>query len=419
MTKLNVDLYGHLLGMLYQEKRVLQFEVNPEIFNKYQLSSTIMSLAIPLNLRYTNTQKKRAEVFFSEFLPEGRNLDWLVQPMSHSERNTFGILRKYGRDIAGALMIYDPKDPASNQVPKTEPVDEKQIRYLMENMPQAALANSPETGKTSLGGVQGKILLAQKNKSWYRVHSGEPSTHILKPVVYEYPTMIYDEEFCMNMAFHAGLTNHPVWIESFDSADALVIERYDRSNNVVGRRIHQEDFNQVLGARGSEKYQEFSGKISAKRIAQTLMKFCKDDDVERFAAQLIFTVAVGNLDMHAKNVSILHLPDESVTLAPAYDHVPMRHHNTDGRVALAVGGEYVHANLSIESIVNELISWQCLSFTNESDTKVFIQNQLELYRKALDRVQPDVKAHSRLKDDISLFISNLLAGKSVGKKEDL
>jgi len=52
--------------------------------------------------------------------------------------------------------------------------------------------------------------------------------------------------------------------------DALVIERYDRINEKRDERLHQEDFNQILGARGSEKYQEYGGKASAKRIAQTL-----------------------------------------------------------------------------------------------------------------------------------------------------
>jgi serine/threonine-protein kinase HipA len=321
------------------------------------------------------------------------------------------MLRKYGKDIAGALIIYDPEDPASRKKPRSEVVDGKSIRYLLEHMPQAALANSSVSGKTSLGGVQGKIVLAKKGTSWHRVHYGYPSTHILKPMVYEYPTMIYDEAFCMQMAYISGLTCHPVWIESFDSADALVIERYDRNKNC---RVHQEDFNQALGLRGSEKYQEFGGKANAKRIAQTLNRFGNSEDVKKFAAQLIFAIAIGNLDMHAKNVSILHLPDESVELAPAYDQVPLRHQNTDGRMALAVGGEYVHANLSMSNIVSELISWQCSSFSNEIETVAFIRSCLETDSNALNEAISHEKAYSNLKADIYSFISNLLSGKRIG-----
>ena len=412
MSKLNVELYGTLLGTLMQNNKGFDFEVDSGVFTKYQLSSTIMSLSVPLNLRYTNSQKKRCTNFFAELLPEGNNYEWLVQSLSQGDRSLYGLLRKYGKDIAGALTIYDPEDSTSLAVPEAEFVDEKKIRYLLEHMPQAALANSPLTGKTSLGGVQGKIVLARKDAAWYRVHQGYPSTHILKPKTPQYPTMIYDEAFCMQMAYNSGLTGFPVWIENFDGVDALVVERYDRS--IGGDRLHQEDFNQALGARGSEKYQESGGKVSAKRIAQTIDRFGKGDDVRKFASQLVFAVAIGNLDLHAKNVSIIHLPDESIAMAPAYDHVPLRHQNTDGRLALSIGGEYVHDNLSLRTIVKELVSWQCSTFTDDTGTIVFVKSCLETYNNALSNVKTDNRSYSNLKAEIAKFISNLLSGKRIG-----
>ncbi|HEX7162441.1 MAG TPA: HipA domain-containing protein [Trebonia sp.] len=33
---------------------------------------------------------------------------------------------------------------------------------------------------------------------------------------------------------------------------------------------------------------------------------------------VVVSVAVGNLDMHAKNISLLHRPDGTMTLSPAY-----------------------------------------------------------------------------------------------------
>ena len=418
MNSLNVELYGSLLGTLSEKGKRVEFEVNPGVFGNYQISSTIMSIAVPLNLRYTTPQKMRALNFFKELLPEGRNLEWLASSLPRDERNVFGILRKYGKDIAGALTIYDSEDAASTTKPDSEPVDGKMIRYLLEHMPQAPLANSLTSGKTSLGGVQGKILLAKKGQAWHRVHNGYPSTHILKPVVPEYPTMIYDEAFCMQVAYDSGLTGYPVWIEDFDGVDALVIERYDRNHDVVGARVHQEDFNQALGASGSEKYQEYSGKVSAKRIAQTLQRFGSGGDVEKFASQLIFAAAIGNLDMHAKNVSILHLPDESTQLAPTYDQVPLRHHSVDGKLALSVGGEYAHASLTLANIVAELTSWQYTGFSSESETVEFARNCLEAYGKVVESAMPDKKAYPNLKSDILLFISRLLSEKSIGNSSD-
>jgi len=196
--------------------------------------------------------------------------------------------------------------------------------------------------------------------------------------------------------------------------DALVIERYDRSKDKRGERLHQEDFNQALSARGSEKYQEYGGKVSARRIAQTLNRHGSTEDIKSFASQLIFAVAIGNLDMHAKNVSILHFPDETITLSPTYDQVPLRHQNTDGKMALAIGGEYVHANISLKAVASELISWKCDVFSNESESIAFVRNCLENYNRSLHTTIVDDRAYPKLKAEISLFISNLLSGKRIG-----
>ena len=413
MKSLNVELYGNLLGSLTFGDKGCDFHVDERVFEKYPVASTIMSLAVPLVPRYTNVQKSKVRNFFSELLPEGRNLDWVNQTLPPEERNVFGILRKYGKDIAGALMIYDPRDMDSSKAPSAEKIDSQKIRYLFEHMSREPLANSPLSGKTSLGGVQGKIVLVKENNSWHRAHYGYPSTHILKPVVSEYPTMIYDEAFCMQLAYELGLTRHPVWIENFDGIDALVIERYDRDGEVQNRRIHQEDFSQVLGARGSEKYQEYSGKVSAKRIAETLSRFC-GEDVEKFARQLIFAAAIGNLDMHSKNVSVIHYPDQKVCLAPVYDQVPLRHQGTDGRMALALGREYIHANLTIDKIADELVSWKTACFTAKSETADFVENCLKSCYSALENMVPHKNAYPDLKKDIDSFITNLLSGKRAG-----
>jgi len=414
MSSLNVELYGSLLGTLSNKANGFDFHVNTDIFTKYSFSSKIISLAVLLNPKLTAAQNKRASNFFNELLPEGRNSAWLGRSLPQGKRSGYDMLRKYGKDIAGALIIYDPEDPSSSKNAKSEKVDNEQIRLLFENMPWEALANSPVSGKTSLGGVQVKIVLAKKGEFWYRAHYGFPSTHILKPAMAEYPTMIYDEAFCMQMAHKAGLTEYPVWIESFDGTDALVIERYDRDKTIPGERIHQEDFNQALGAHGNEKYQEYGGKVKAKRIADTLARFGNESDVKKFASQLIFAVAIGNLDMHAKNVSVLHLPDESITLAPTYDQVPLRHQNTDGRMALSIGGEYVHANITLTHIASELASWDCNCFTDNTEAKAFINNCLASFNDALNNIVPDEKAYPSLRGDISSFIENLISGKSIG-----
>lgn len=74
--------------------------------------------------------------------------------------------------------------------------------------------------------------------------------------------------------------------------------------------------------------------------------------------QLVVAVAIGNLDMHAKNISVLHLPDGACRLAPAYDMVPQSHLPTDGELALAVNDKYGHADVTATDLVAEGERWQ-------------------------------------------------------------
>jgi serine/threonine-protein kinase HipA len=119
--------------------------------------------------------------------------------------------------------------------------------------------------------------------------------------------------------------------------------------------------------------------------------------------------------MHAKNVSILHLPDDSIKLTPAYDHVPLRHQNTDSKMALAIDGEYFHANVTMKKVATEMVSWRCRSFPKEPEAVAFIERFLDNCRVAMGKAMPGDKAYPRLVADINMFISNLLDGKSVGR----
>ena len=114
---------------------------------------------------------------------------------------------------------------------------------------------------------------------------------------------------------------------------------------------------------------------------------------------------------HIVNV---HFPDDTIELAPTYDQVPLRHQGTDGRMALAVNGEYRHAYISLQDIAAELVSWRCSSFSDDVKTVAFIEKCLETYRNSLNTTYPNEKAYPDLHADISSFITNLLSGKAAG-----
>lgn len=62
--------------------------------------------------------------------------------------------------------------------------------------------------------------------------------------------------------------------------------------------------------------------VSLERVAQVISLLGDHDSMERLVKLEVLSVALGNLDLHAKNLSVLHLPDGSMSLAPAYDVVP-------------------------------------------------------------------------------------------------
>jgi len=278
---------------------------------------------------------------------------------------------------------------------------------MLANVQDNPLGNKPVGGKTSLAGVQDKIVLARTVDGWNRVIDGYPSTHILKPEPRDHPTAIYDEEYGSRFARAVGLAEFDTWIEEFDGTAAVVIERYDRSPDTA-TRIHQEDFNQALGAGGDQKYQKFSGRVGMARIAGVLSSIADRASMDRLLRMTTLAVAVGNLDMHAKNISLLHRPDGSATLAPAYDVVPQTHQPNDGEMALAVDHEYRHQAITRAHLVAEGRTWGL------SDVERIVDDTLATVRELAATESPHPAAYPNLAADIARFAANLAEGRAVG-----
>jgi serine/threonine-protein kinase HipA len=132
------------------------------------------------------------------------------------------------------------------------------------------------------------------------------------------------------------------------------------------------------------------------------------DSLERLYKLVVVSVAVGNLDMHAKNISLLHLPDGSMTHSPAYDVVPQAHQPNDGEVALAVGGEYRHAAITMNNLVTEGRTWRLAEATE------LAEETLATVLRLANAQAPHKGAYAGLARDIVTFAANLLAGPAVG-----
>lgn len=409
MADLVVELYGTKIGTLTGTWRTFDLRLDTTAVDTFGIDSRVLSVAIPLTVVPVSAGKNCRQNFFRELLPEGRMLTRLAQQAEVNEYDVIGLLRRYGRDVAGALQIWDADLPGEPKKPSCEPASATDVANMLAHVLQNPLGNQFPGGKTSLPGVQDKIVLARSDEGWNRVVDGWPSTHILKPESRDHPTMIYDEEYGSRFVRAVGLANFSMLIEEFDGVSAVVIERYDRSPESPGGRIHQEDFNQILGATGIQKYQRHGGSVSLERVAKVFSSVGDRDSLERLFKLVVVSVAIGNLDLHAKNLSMLHWPNGSVSLAPAYDIVPQAHQVNDGELALAVAGEYRHAAITKENLIEEGLAWGLDAAPDIAETTLVAV--LDLARVT----SPHERAHPGLPADITSAVSNLLAGQPVGE----
>lgn len=408
MADLVVTVYGTTIGAIVGTSSSFDFVCDSAAIEIFGLDSQVLSVAIPLTVVSTRTRRHQRQNFFRELLPEGPALLRLAQRAGVAENDVIGLLKRYGRDIAGAVEIWDPDNADEPRRPRIEPRTETQVAAMLDEVREHPLGNRPPGGKTSLAGVQNKIVLARINDGWGRAVDGQPSTHIVKPDSRDHPTIIYDEEFGARLARAVGLASHATDIVEFAGIAALVIERYDRADDTPDGRVHQEDFNQVLGAAGSQKYQRFSGKVSLERVAKVVSSLPDADGLRRLLQLTVLSVAVGNLDLHAKNISLIHHIDGTVILAPAYDVVPLTHQPNDGEMAMAINREYRHAAITRRHLVDEGNTWGL------NDAEEIVDTTLNSVLETVAVEVPDERAHPHLAADIERFTTSLLEGRAAG-----
>jgi len=401
-VRLAAELYDVRVGTLTGDARTFDFVPSEAGVERFGTGSAVLSVTIPLVAEPRRDHAARRRSWFAELLPEGSQYDHMLRQGGLRRGDTLGFLARYGRDVAGALQIWDLDDPTEPKTPGLAPVTASQIRRLLDDPSGAPLANDPGAGRSSLGGVQPKIVLVRTDRGWAQALGGYPTTHILKPQLDgDASTVIYDEEYGSRIARRLGLLDHSTSVEQFDGRAALVVERYDR---IGGRRVHQEDFNQVLGASGDQKYQELGGQVSLRRVADVLVRHASEPDLTLLAKMVILTVAIGNLDMHAKNIGLLHPTDGQVTLAPAYDVVPHGHRSNDGRLALAVNKKYRHNEITREDLLSELSSWRMRR------AAATVESTLDELDAIVASETPLDGAHPSLHEQVAGFVDNLRSG---------
>lgn len=289
---------------------------------RYAGTPGAMPLSVSLPVREAPWAGAVVRNWFCNLLPEGAVREAIERKLRIPPRDDFALLQALGGECAGAVAIGAPPVDARD-------ADERELDTLVwelgPDLGDAALALLGAPRRLSLAGAQDKIPIVLGAQGQALLPApGEPSTHILKPDSTRLRHLRDLEALGLRLARAVGLEVVDCALVDVGGRRALRVTRYDREAGVEGiQRVHQEDFCQALGYPGELKY-EVQGGPSLGQCADLLRQRLRlgPQALMRFLDGVLYSVAIGNADAHAKNLSLLHRPG-ATTLAPLYDLVPV------------------------------------------------------------------------------------------------
>ncbi len=258
--------------------------------------------------------------WLANLLPES-HLTEIGQIIGVAPQDILGLIRQMGRDTAGALSIGAPHSGATEFRLVGAAAN---LERIIEELPQRPFLVGDEGVSMSLAGAQEKLGVVLVEGEIAIPLNGSASTHILKPDIKRLPGSVQNEAFCLALAPLIGLSAAKVTTGVAGARAYLLVERFDRRITPQGvGRIHQEDLAQTLGVFPKDKY-EFGAmgqKVGPglKQLFGAVAERVSPGARLALLDELIFNVAVGNSDAHAKNYALLIGAGGTTKLAPLYD----------------------------------------------------------------------------------------------------
>ena len=282
--------------------------------------------------------------FFEGLLPEASQRTVIARALGISERNEFRLLEEIGGEVAGAIEVWpEGVAPASDGTPdSSRSLSDDELVALIDRLPTRPMLAGGEDGlRLSLAGAQSKLPVIVKDGQIVLPAPGQPTTHILKPEIARFDGTAENEAFCMRLARAIGLDVAEIQYRTAGDKRFLLIERYDRQTGEDGKtvRLHQEDFCQALGFTSARKYASDGGPVFRDCFALVRRVTTRPAaEVLKLLDAALFNAIIGNADAHAKNFSLLYLPDRT-QLAPLYDLLStVAYPDLSQRFAMKIGG---------------------------------------------------------------------------------
>ena len=288
----------------------------------------------------------RVPPFFANLLPEGPLRSYLAAHAGVKPEREFFLLAALGADLPGGLLVApldreheSPAPPAA--APGAGPVDQ---------------AASPVL-RFSLAGVQLKFSAVLEAAGGLTIPAGGlGGSWIVKLPSAQLPAVPENELAMLALARAVGIAvpdNRLVPVAEIEGlppdvagleGHALAVRRFDRGP--AGERIHGEDFAQVFGLFPEDKY----SRKSYANVAAVLWAETGAEGTYEFVRRLVFSVLIGNGDMHLKNWSLLYPDGRTPALAPAYDFVSTVPYIAGDRLALSFGGSRSLAGITKDQV---------------------------------------------------------------------
>lgn len=289
------------------------FRYNPAW--RQALGAFPVSLSMPLSQEMWDADI--AAPWLMNLLPEGEPLRAMSRALGVSPEDVAGLISASGRDLAGALS-FRQAGPDAGYVPVGAG---EALERILNELPARPFLAGDEGVSMSLAGAQDKLPVRFSDGSLSVPVNGAASTHILKPDNPRLPGSVQNEALCMVLARRCDLPVAEVVTGLAGARSFLLVTRYDRVADADIRRLHQEDFCQALGRPPAAKYQH-NGTGRQGPSLPDMFALIREQmtarDTNRFLDAVIFSIAIGNVDAHAKNYSIL-LQSGRPELAPLYD----------------------------------------------------------------------------------------------------
>ncbi|MBV8368672.1 MAG: HipA domain-containing protein [Candidatus Eremiobacteraeota bacterium] len=270
----------------------------------------------------------RLPPFFANLLPEGQLRTYLAERAQVNPARDFPLLWLLGEDLPGAVVA---RHAAGIVAP---PYDDAVVAPEVENDPRVL--------KFSLAGVQLKFSAIREANGGLTIPvHGKGGRWIVKMPSATYANVPENEYTMLAFARRVGIdvpeiglvnsaeiANMPPEVRS-DLGMAMYIKRFDRDGDT---RIHIEDFAQVFNQYPAQKYEN----VSYANMLGGIWRTMGEAQAAEFVRRLVFSIAIGNADMHLKNWSVIYRDGRTPELSPAYDYVSTIAYVPNDKLALTL-----------------------------------------------------------------------------------